>query len=312
MKVRAAIRENLEKLQPGDVVLAACSGGADSVALSLALLEEAPDFAITVGVISIDHQLQSGSRARAEALINEFIKRGAKPCEVISVRVGSEGGLEAAARAARYQALDAAAEKYRASAIYLGHNASDQAEGVLLGLMRGSGARSLSGMASVKGIYRRPLLGLSRDEIRDELPRDFPVWEDPHNDQDRFSRVRIRKLLAQLESELGPGIEDALVRTALLLRDDADALDLITDEIYPKVMSTEGLDLEQLIFYPRAVRTRVVKRFLHDQGLPLMSAEHIDAVEALASRWRGQGAVALPGHVDAARDGGLLKIRRRP
>lgn len=312
MSVRGAVRDDLQNLSPGDRVIVAVSGGADSVVLALTLLEEAGEFAIKVGAISIDHQLQEGSRERAEKLISLLRERGADPAEVVAVNVGTEGGLEAAARDARYEALDKAAAQCGASAIYLGHTASDQAEGVLLGLLRGSGARSLSGMAKVNGIYRRPLLGLTREEVRKEATRfDFPIWDDPHNDEDRFSRVRIRKFLVELENRIGPGIESALVRTASLLRDDADALDLLTSQVYPTLIKGQSLDLKGLMEFPRAIRTRVIKTFLRDAGLPLMAAEHIDAVEALASQWRGQGAVALPGHVDAAREDGLLTLRSR-
>ena len=311
MKVRAAVRADLDQLNPGDLVLVACSGGADSVALALALLKEAEKFAVGVGVISIDHQLQSGSRERAEKLVAQLSEMGASPSEVISVDVGTEGGLEAAARAARYRALDDAAQRHRAAAIYLGHTASDQAESVLLGLARGSGARSLSGMARVNGIYRRPLLSLTREEVRSEVG-DFEIWEDPHNSDSRFTRVRVRQLLEKMESEIGPGIAAALVRSASLLRDDADALDFFADDALAKLVSNNSLDLEALMLHPRAVRTRVVKRFLNDQGVSQPSAEQIDAVEALASRWKGQGPVALPGHFDAMRESGKLTLRNRP
>lgn len=310
--VRAAVRSDLEQLSPGDQVLVACSGGADSLALALALLEESKQFAIRVGVISIDHQLQDGSRQRAEEVVEMLRLRGAAPAEVMSVTVGNEGGLEAAARTARYQALDDAADQYGAVAIYLGHTASDQAESVLLGLARGSGARSLSGMARVNGRYRRPLLHLTRAQVRDEVAAlGLPIWDDPHNEDPRFTRVRARHLMPQLESQLGPGIEAALVRSASLLRDDADALDQWADETFLKVATDQEVDLEQLMFYPRAIRTRVIKRFLSNAGLPAVSADHISAVEALASHWRGQGPVALPGDVDAARAGGVLTLRPR-
>lgn len=311
--IRAAVREDLKQLAPGDLVLVACSGGADSVALSLALLDVAAEFAIRVGAISIDHQLQPGSRERAEEVVSWLKELGAEPAEAISVKVGNQGGVEAAARTARYAALDDAADRHRAAAIYLGHTASDQAETVLLGLARGSGSRSLSGMAQVVGRYRRPLLHLTREEVRNEVNQStFPIWDDPHNEDSRFARVRVRKIMPEIEVQLGPGVEAALVRSAALLRDDADALDHFADEAFVKVATGGEIDVAALMSHPRAMRTRVIKRFASENGLPPLTAEHIDAVEALASRWKGQGPVALPGHVDAFREGGALKFRPRP
>lgn len=310
--IRAAVRADLDQLAPGDLVLVACSGGADSMGLAVALLEESAAFAIRVGVISIDHGLQPGSQERAHALVERLKERGAQPAEAISVQVDDQGGLEAAARTARYQALDLAAQRHNASAIYLGHTSSDQAETVLLGLTRGSGARSLSGMARINGRYRRPLLHLTREQVRQEVAAEgIEFWDDPHNDDPRFSRVRTRQLLSDVEKDLGPGIESALVRSAALLRDDADALDGWAEEVLLKVASQHEVDLTQLMLYPRAIRTRVIKRFLANAGLPAVSFDHISSVEALASQWRGQGPVALPGDVDARRDGGVLRLERR-
>lgn len=312
MKLRAAVRQDLELLTPGDLVLVACSGGADSVGLALTLLKESSDFAIRVGVISIDHQIQDGSNERAQQLVKALKEKGAAPAEVIAVSVGRDGGLEAAARTARYAALDEAAKRHGAAAIYLGHTASDQAESVLLGLVRGSGARSLSAMARVNGIYRRPLLGLTREEVRAEVENmGFAIWDDPHNDDMNFTRVRVRRLLMDAERELGPGLQEALVRSAAQLRDDADALDGMVDEIYSKITSDKKLDLNALMVFPRALRTRAIKRFLKECGALQTTSQHIDAVEALASMWKGQGPVALPGHLDAAREGTFLTVRPR-
>ena len=310
--LRAAVRQDLERLTAGDLVLVACSGGADSMGLAIGLLDVAPEFAIRVGVIAIDHDLQPGSRARAEEVVASLKARGADPAEAITVQVGKEGGLEAAAREARYEALTAAADRHGAAAIYLGHTSSDQAETVLLGLARGSGARSLSGMADVNVRYRRPLLHLSRDQVREEvMEAGVTIWDDPHNADPRFTRVRARAVMNQLERELGPGIEEALVRSAALLRDDADALDEWAAEAMVKVITENKIDLNALMVYPRAIRTRVIKQFFRNQGLPSLTADHIRAVDALASDWRGQGPVALPGHMDAAREGGLLTLRPR-
>lgn len=312
MKIKAAVRADLEKLAPGDLVMAACSGGADSMGLTMALIDEAKKLAIKVAVVSVDHQLQTGSGERSRAVADFFSQRGADSAQVITVDVGNEGGPEGAARVARYQALNEQADRLGAVAIYLGHTASDQAETVLLGLARGSGARSLSAMAGTAGRYRRPLLHLTREQVRQEvMDAEIPVWDDPHNQDPRFTRVRARQLMPILEKELGPGIESALVRSAALLRADADALDQFAADAGLKVIVDGQVDLVQLMLHPKAVRTRVIKQYLEQAGVSAVTADHLDAVEALASRWKGQGPVALPGNVDAAREGALLTLRPR-
>jgi len=147
-------------------------------------------------------------------------------------------GPEAAARDARYAALDAAAARHGAAAVLLGHTRDDQAEGVLLGLARGSGARSLAGMPAVRGVLRRPLLGLSRAEtVAACAALGLDPWHDPTNDPaagdagaPARSRVRAR-VLPVLERELGPGVAAALARSADLLREDADALDALAADL---------------------------------------------------------------------------------
>lgn len=307
--VRAAIRVDLEQIEPGDVVLAACSGGADSLALTSALALEAPSLALRVAVVSIDHGLQPGSSERAQDLVAALAPH-VDSAEVISVEVGTQGGPEAAARTARYAALDRAADRLGACAVYLGHTADDQAETVLLGLARGSGTRSLSGMARVSGRYRRPLLDLPRDLVRAAARENhFGVepWEDPHNRDSRFLRARVRgAVLPALEAELGPGIAAALSRSARLLREDADALDLLAK---PWVrISGRALEIADLAAQPRAIRARVLLAFVRHLGLPAPSAEHVDRLDALVVGWRGQGPVALPGGVKLRREGASLVI----
>lgn len=293
--VRQAVRADLALLEPGDRVIAACSGGADSIALTAALLLESKPRAISVATVTIDHQLQEGSGRRAKELVAALESAGANPVEAIAVEVGSQGGPEAAARTARYQALNEAADRLGASAIYLAHTASDQAESVLLGLARGSGTRSLSGMAAVADRYRRPLLGLTREQVRQaaaESALAHIIWEDPHNRDSRFLRSRVRsEVMPMLERVLGPGVEAALVRSAQQLRDDADALDALAAQYHPG----ESIDALELADLPRAVRSRVVLRFLRERGVGALTFEHIDRVDALIAQWRGQGAVALPG-----------------
>ncbi|MDX3228269.1 tRNA lysidine(34) synthetase TilS [Streptomyces sp. ME19-01-6] len=212
------------------LVLVACSGGADSMALASALAFEAPRLGVRAGGVTVDHGLQDGSDVRAAEVAERLRLLGLAPVESIAVSVGRDGGPEAAARDARYAALDTAAERHGAVAVLLGHTRDDQAETVLLGLARGSGIRSLSGMAQVSGAggrYRRPFLRLDRQTVRRAcLAQSLPVWDDPHNVDPAYTRSRVRhEALPILEKALGKGVVEALARTAQLSRDDADALD---------------------------------------------------------------------------------------
>ncbi|MBB1252675.1 tRNA lysidine(34) synthetase TilS [Streptomyces sp. OF3] len=238
------------------LVLAACSGGADSMALASALAFEAPRLGLRAGGVTVDHGLQAGSAERAAEVAERLTAMGLEPVEAVTVTVGRGAGPEAAARAARYAALDAVAERAGAAAVLLGHTRDDQAETVLLGLARGSGTRSLAGMAAVTGSgaapaplgplggpadgssadpaagpasrrYRRPFLAIDRQTTRRAcMVQSLPVWDDPHNTDPAYTRSRVRhEAMPILEKALGKGVIEALARTAQLARDDADALD---------------------------------------------------------------------------------------
>src|SRR5215468_2146940 len=229
-EARRAVRLGLDGLTAGDLVLAACSGGADSLALAAALAHEAPRQGLRAGGVTVDHGLQPGSAERARRVAAVLAGLGLDPVEVVPVTVAAgpgTGGPEAAARGARYRALDGAARRTGASAILLAHSLDDQAETVLLGLARGSGARSLAGMPPSRGRYRRPLLGVRRATLRDACAElGLVPWQDPHNHDFRFARARVRhQALPALEAALGPGVAEALARTAGQLRADAECLD---------------------------------------------------------------------------------------
>ncbi|MFF5635674.1 tRNA lysidine(34) synthetase TilS [Streptomyces sp. NPDC012825] len=300
------------------LVLVACSGGADSMALASALAFEARKLPVRAGGISVDHGLQDGSDTRAAEVVERMTALGLTPSEAVTVTVGREGGPEAAARDARYAALDAAAERHGAAAILLGHTRDDQAETVLLGLARGSGIRSLSGMAAVSGAtrrYRRPFLQLDRQTVRKAcVAQELAVWDDPHNSDPAYTRSRLRhEGLPALEKALGKGVVEALARTARLSRDDADALDTWAADAETAVRDEAGaLECAKLFGLPPAVRRRVLRRAVIAEGAPAGSlfARHIEEVDRLVTGWRGQGAINLPGRVEARRQGGRLVIRQ--
>ena len=214
--IRNAVRQCLADLAPGDLVLAACSGGADSLALAAALAFVAPRAGLRAGGVTVDHGLQDGSDGRAASVTTALAGLGLDPVRCVAVRVESAGGPEAAARTARYEALSRVAAETGAVAVLLGHTLDDQAETVLLGLARGSGPRSLAGMPPRRGVFRRPLLGLRRPVTASACAAlGLEPWQDPHNGDRRFARVRVRlDALPALEAAVGPGVAEALARTA--------------------------------------------------------------------------------------------------
>ncbi|MEV0167475.1 tRNA lysidine(34) synthetase TilS [Nonomuraea fuscirosea] len=313
--VRRAVREALVDVPEGALVLVACSGGADSLALAAASAFVASRTRLRAGLVTVDHQLQEGSAQRAEAVVKVARDMGLEPAEVLTVTVGAQGGPEAAAREARYAALAGAAERLKAETVLLGHTRDDQAETVLLGLARGSGLRSLSGMAARSGRYRRPLLDLPRaTTVAACRAMGLTPWDDPHNEDPRYTRVRVRRtVLPVLEAELGPGVAEALARTAGLARQDADALDEWADTAYQNcALSDIGgsikVTVAELEKLPDAVRRRVLRRAALAAGAPsgALSATHVLAVDRLVTNWRGQKAVDLPGGLSAVRRYGTL------
>jgi len=315
LDLRNAVLPFLENLTAGDSAIVAVSGGADSLALAQALIKEAPKLAITLIAVTIDHQLQTGSADQAKKVQEQLKSMGYQEVIIEKVSVIEKSGVEADARTARYSALDSIALAYGASQIFLGHTRDDQAETVLLGLARGSGTRSLSGMATVNGKYARPFLQLTRSQTVaacDEAA--ITPWNDPHNTNEKFSRVRVRnKVMPVMEEEIGPGIAAALARSAAILRDDADALDEMAQAVISRV-DLSDLDCAALAELPRAIRSRILRAAIYAAGAPngSVSADHLSGVEALVTSWRGQGEASLPGGVKVTRISGRLSLLARP
>jgi tRNA(Ile)-lysidine synthase len=295
----------------GGLVLVACSGGADSLALAAALAVEASRAGWRAGAVVVDHALQPGSAQVAAQAARTLGALGLHPVDVVGVEVTAAGeGLEAAARSARYAALEAAADRHVAVAVLLGHTLDDQAEQVLLGLTRGAGARSLSGMPATRGRFRRPLLGVTREQCRDSLlAQGLTWWDDPMNEDPAFTRVRARRALADLDRDLGPGVTAALARTASLLRDDADHLDAEADAAVA-ALGPQPWPVEALSGIPRAVRTRVWRRLLVTAGAPAgqVGTHHTQACDRLLTAWHGQGPVHAPGDLRVTRSGGRVTM----
>jgi tRNA(Ile)-lysidine synthase len=303
--VRNAVRACVDDLAPGDLVLAACSGGTDSLALAAALAFVAPRAGLRAGGVTIDHGLQDGSASRAAEVASALSALGLDPVRRVAVSVGDQGGPEGAARTARYAALAGVAEESAATAVLLGHTLDDQAETVLLGLARGSGARSLAGMPRRRGVFRRPLLGLRRaDTAAACAAQGLRPWDDPHNDDRRFARVRVRlDVMPVLEAALGPGVAAALARTADQLRADAEVLEDISSERSRGGSSLSASSLEGM---PAAVRTRVLRSAAVAAGCPAgaLTAGHVARLCELVTDWHGQRWIDLPGGVRASRRSG--------
>ena len=305
-EVRRAVRAALTGERR---VLVACSGGADSLALAAATAFECRGRA--AGLVTVDHGLQPGSDVQARAVADLAYELGFDPVEIVRVDVGPQGGPEAAARTARYAALDRAAVTYDAD-VLLGHTLDDQAETVLLGLGRGSGPRSIAGMRPIDGRYRRPLLGVRRDTTEMACAAlGLTPWDDPHNADPAYQRVRLRReVLPLLEDVLQGGVAEALARTAALVRDDVDALDALAAAALAEPAVAE-LEVAALAELPAAVRTRVLRAHARANGTAPLTAAHTAALDELITSWHGQGPIDLPGGFQAVRASGRLTLRPR-
>ncbi|OAN35110.1 tRNA(Ile)-lysidine synthetase [Plantibacter sp. H53] len=321
--LRKAVRDAIAGTAPaasrdvaGADLLVALSGGADSLALAAATAFEAGKVGLRAGAVIVDHGLQAGSADVAARAADQARALGLDPVLVRVVEVGSEGGPEAAARAARYTALDAARVEVGASLVLLAHTLDDQAETVLLGLARGSGTGSLQGMAPVSGPLLRPLLGIRRSQTREACASEgLEPWHDPHNTDDAYARVRVReRVLPVLEAELGPGIAEALARTADAAREDADAFEEMIEETIEELVehAEAGISVSAgaLAANPAALRQRIIRYIVQSEfGVSLTRSQTIE-VARLVTDWTGQGPIDLPG-LTASRHAGRIVFAAR-
>ena len=320
-EIRLAVRTALVELTEGSTVVVALSGGADSLALVAATAFEARARGMHVVSATIDHGLQDGSADAAAAAAAHAQALGIRSAiERVQVRRDADGP-EAAARDARYAALRRVAAEEKATAVLLGHTLDDQAETVLLGLARGAGAASLQGMAPSRVddeglIWLRPMLGVRRVTTREFCTAsDLAPWDDPHNLDGRFARVRVReRVLPVLEKELGPGIAEALARTATQLREDTEAFDeMIGETIEDIVEHAEAgisVSVAALAANPTALRNRIIRLVAHSEFGASLTRTQTTEVGRLVTEWAGQGPIDLPG-CSAARIGGRIVFTAR-
>lgn len=306
--------------------MVACSGGPDSLALARAAAFVVPRLGGSVGACVVDHALQPGSADAARQAARTCAALGLEPVRVAAVEVVPRTtGIEDAARTARLAALLEVAHDVGAGAVLMGHTLDDQAEQVLLGLVRGSGARSLAGMPALRPLggpsgpgepdvwLLRPFLGVSRQQTAQAcLDAGITPWHDPHNADPRFTRVRVRRLLGELESGLDHDLRTALARSADLIRVDSEALDEISDATY-RELGPLPWPVTAVAAHPTGIRTRLWRRIALEAGVPGsdLKAVHLRAVDTLVADWHGQAPVELPGGCSVHRREGLIWLRAR-
>jgi len=315
IEMQNAVQNLLKDFDAGDYVLVGCSGGADSLALAWTTLVVGKRLELKTGVIIVDHQLFPESNSVALNAKKQCEDLGIE--EVIIKKVNVEQnheGLEAAARISRYEAFENVLQETNAQVILLAHTQDDQAETVLMRLTRGSGAKSLSGMAQVSGKYLRPFLHLRKKLVHDSLDLiGLKAWQDPANTDHQFLRVKVRhELMPKIVEVLGESAISSLDKTSQLLRLDNQALEDLAQQFFgsQKDVKTKGLEISELEKLPEAIRTRVLRICAIASGVHPgpFSFEHIEAIDALVKNWHGQGNVDLPGFIQATRVNGSLRF----
>ena len=304
--VRRAIREGIAapELAGAKSVLLAVSGGPDSMALALAAGFELPKLGIKVSAAVINHNLQQGSKEIAATAKERLADLGIESVVIdIDVPKGQKGP-EAQARDARYSALEKHRAELYADYILTAHNLDDQAETVLLGLTRGSGLKSIAGMKLVDGFIVRPLLGIQKaDLVQACIDSGVKFWEDPHNQDDVFTRVRVRKLMQKIEAELGPGVSEALSRTAALASEVDDYLTSQAKGLITSAASNEGYDVQVLAVAHPALRNKALQMMALEHGAASISRSQVLGIAELITNWHGQKPLSLSGiTVERVRD----------
>lgn len=289
-KLRAFSKEQA-LLSPGDSVIAAVSGGADSVAMLFALYLLRDELGITLEAAHFNHHLRGAESDRDEAFVTDFCGRYDIPLHLGSGRiVPGKKGLEAAARDARYAFLRRLPGK-----VATAHTADDNAETVLMRLIRGTGLKGLGAIAPVSGNVIRPMLTVTRDDVEAFLEEyALPHVEDSSNGTDDFLRNRIRHGILPLMRAENPRIGENLSAMALLLRQDEACLQaMIPEEQVPDVSRLKAME--------PALRRRALERFLKAQGVREPEQIHILQAEQLLYHWSPSAAMQFHGGVTIGR-----------
>ena len=298
-KLTAFVRQQ-DMIRPGDTVICAVSGGADSVALLFALYLLKEKLAIRLEAAHFNHHLRGEESLRDAAFVRDFCSRYEIPLHLGEgeIRPGKKG-LEAAAREARYAFLNGLDGK-----IATAHTADDNAETLLLHLIRGTGLKGLGGITPVSGKIIRPMLTVTREDVEAFLNEYYVNHiEDSSNASDVFLRNRIRHHVMPLLKNENPRLAENLSAMALRLREDEAFLSAAANyEILPTV--------ETLKTMPRAQRSRVLERFLKDSGVTEPEETHIALAEALVFSQRPSARASFPGGVTVSRNYDRLEAVR--
>ncbi|MFZ9212486.1 MAG: tRNA lysidine(34) synthetase TilS [Candidatus Nanopelagicales bacterium] len=304
INLQNAVNNLLKDFEPADNILVACSGGADSLALAWTSQVVTKRIGLNLIAVIIDHQLIKESSQVAQEAKKKCEDFGIEKVVIKQIQVKDDNdGLEAAARKSRYEAFEELVNEFNAKAVLLAHTQDDQAETMLMRLTRGSGAKSLSAMKEVSGKYLRPFLHIRKQVLVDALEKEnISYWQDPANTNYKFLRAKVRhELMPKLIEVLGDSAIDSLDRTSELLKEDNEALESIALESYEKL--NKELKVQDLEKLAAAIRKRVIKIAALNSGVTPgpFSFEHIEAIDALVTNWRGQGNVDLPGFIQASR-----------
>lgn len=304
-------------LRPGARVVAAVSGGGDSVALVHLLAEAARPLGITlVGIVHLHHGLR-GEEADADlACVRRHAEALALPLHEERADVGALAqdlrcSVEAAGRCAREACYARALEALSATHVATGHTMDDQAETVLLRLGRGAGVAALSGIRPARGPIVRPLLGARRQELRDYLSARSLEWrEDASNADAAILRNRVRhEVMPVLAAALSPRVVEALARAAALAAAEDALVADAAGRAAPAVVEGDALDVAALLAQPVAIRRRIVHAWLSGVSPAAVGAAHVEAVLALTTGAREGVRISLPG-TTVARAGKRLVVAR--
>ena len=287
-----------DMISPGDTVVCAVSGGADSVALLFGMYLLKEKWRVTLEAAHFNHHLRGDESDRDEAFVKDFCQRFDIPLHLgVGHIVPGKKGLEAAARDARYAFLNALPGK-----IATAHTADDNAETVLMHLVRGTGLKGLGAIAPINGKLIRPMLALTRQEVEDFLLEyHLPHIEDSSNHTDQFLRNRIRRQVMPLLKAENPSLAENLSAMALRLRQDEAALDRLSTD------NTDATVTELRTLEP-AVRNRVLEKFLKRSGVREPEAQHIALAEALVFSDNPSAMAAFPGDVSIGRNYDRLAV----
>lgn len=321
-RTRSFIVDRFEAEQPR--LLVGYSGGGDSLALLLVMRDLARVGACSLTAVHVDHRLRNEAEqdaGRAAAIcrslgVDVIVRRASDHPATLFPGVG----IEEAARRVRFEAFRDVTGDVGANAVLLGHHARDQAETVLLHLMRGSGLHGLSGMAADTVLdvpwwsggdrsslrVLRPFLKENPDELRRVADRSgLPIVEDRSNDNPAFRRNRVRHELLPLMEDIAPGATGQLVSLAEIVREDESALDDVANRLLERAVTDGALDWETFWGAPFGLQRRVVRNWVFLlRGSGDLSLDRVDAVIALAERGQGGKSVEIV-------EGWSVEYRRR-